>query len=124
MMVKDNEILFIYNPTSIKDREALAYANSLKHYKVKEYDVTKQVPTKRQLAELSEKLGVGIHSLVNHKSETYIEKYQHADLDRDDLLKAIVKSPSIIKTPIAEFKNTAEFVDSTYEFIKKDMKNK
>ncbi|MEQ8477471.1 hypothetical protein [Fulvivirga sp.] len=41
MMVEKNEILFIYNPTSIKDREALSYANSLRHFKTKGYDVNK-----------------------------------------------------------------------------------
>lgn len=121
MMVEKNEILFIYNPTSIKDREALSYANSLRHFKTKEYDVTREVPTKRQLVQLADKLGVSIHSLVNERSKIFIEKYKNANLDRDDLLKVLIKYPDILKTPIAEFKHSAEFVDSTYTFIKKDM---
>ncbi|MEQ8477470.1 hypothetical protein [Fulvivirga sp.] len=83
--------------------------------------LTREVPTKRQLVQLADKLGVSIHSLVNERSETFIEKYKNANLDRDDLLKVLTKHPSILKTPIAEFKHYAEFVDSTYTFIKKDM---
>ncbi len=35
MEIAENEMLFIYDSNDLQDREALAYAKSLKHYHVK-----------------------------------------------------------------------------------------
>lgn len=121
MNVEDKEILFIYNHNSIKDREALGYVVSLKHYKIKEFDITKEYLTRKQLVQLADKLGVNIHELVNDKSDLYIDKYQKANLDKKGILKVLEQFPTLLKTPIAVYKDSATFIESTYEHVKKDM---
>ena len=121
MNVEDKEILFIYNHNSIKDREALGYVVSLKHYKIKEFDITKEYLTRKQLVQLADKLGVNIHELVNDKSDLYIDKYQKANLDKKGILKVLEQFPTLLKTPIEVYKDSATFIESTYEHDKKDM---
>ena len=121
MEIAEKEMLFIYDSNDPQDREALAYAKSLKHYQVKELDVRKHTFTEMQLEEILERLAVKPEDLINRRSSIYKEQYVGVELDKEDALKAMRKHTDLIKTPVALCHDSAKLIGSPYELIKKDM---
>jgi len=121
MKVQKNEIQLIYNPESIKDREALSYAASLQDHEVKEMDVTKETFTETQLADLADKLDVALEELIDTASDLYKETFKNQKPDRDGVLKTLRSQPALLKTPIVMYQNAAHFLDSSMDLIKEDM---
>jgi len=121
MEIAENEMLFIYDSNDLQDREALAYAKSLKHYHVKALDVRKHTFTEWQLEEILERLEMEPDDLINQRSAVYLEEYVGVELSREDVLKAIRKHTDLIRTPVAIYHDTARLIGSSYEFIKKEM---
>lgn len=124
MKIEENEILLIYNSNDIQDRQALAYAKSLDGYKVKEYDVINHQFTSLHLEEIIQMLQINPSEIINKNSDEYQNKYLDSKLERADVLKALENNPSLIKTPIAIYNDKARFVGNSFEFIKKDMKQR
>ena len=119
MQIEKNEILFVYNPSDLLEREAYGYAKALKNFVIKEFDVLKDNFTQQQIVEISNRLNVSIKELID---DQYLERHKSiADFSDEDLLKYIQKNISILNTPIALYHDSAEFVKSPYNFIKKDL---
>ena len=123
MQIESNEILLIYDSNDLQDREALGYAQTLQHHKLKELDVSKETLTELQLEILSDKFGAKPRDLIDKTSEYYKEHYADKDVDREDILKIIKNNPGLLNTPIAVYKGKAHFLDSPYDFIRKDLGN-
>ncbi|MEQ8582169.1 MAG: hypothetical protein RIC30_03830 [Marinoscillum sp.] len=121
MEIAENELLFIYDSNDLQDREALAYAQSLKNYQVKTLDVRAHTFTEWQLQEILERLEVEPEDLINRRSAVYLKEYVGVELDREDTLKAIRKHTDLIKTPVVIYHDSARLIGSSYELIKKDM---
>ncbi len=120
-MIKDNEVLFIYNSNDMQERRALGYAKSLKNHKLKEKDLYKENLSETQIKEIANKIGEHPISLINKNSDLYKEEYNGLNYDEEDILKLIKNNPLIMKTPIAVYHDRASFVESSFEFIKMDM---
>lgn len=119
MQIEKNEILFIYNPSDFLEREAFGYAKALKNFVIKEFDVLKDHFTQQQIVEISNRLNVSITELIDVQ---YLEQHKSiSDLSSEDLLTYIQNNLSILNTPIALYHDSAEFVKSPYNFIKKDL---
>jgi len=114
-------MLFIYNSNSAQDKVALGYVKPTTEYKVKEFNIRQETLTELQLKEIADRLNVQPKDLMDTKSSIYKDKYANANLSQQDILIALKHEPDLMRTPIALYNNVARFVDSKYEFIKKDM---
>jgi len=124
MKVLNNEILLIYNSNDLVEKRALAYAKTLQHHFVKELDISKEQLTGTQIEQLAEKLNSRVKDLVDKESETYHKMYFNTEFDEDGALKALFKNPELMKTPIVVYQDSADFVKSSYDFVKQDMDDK
>ncbi len=123
LTVKDNEILLIYilRVVCFTSRlQALAYAKSLREYVVKERDIARDPLTETQLKRVADRLGVAVSELVDRQSDAYQDKYQSSSISEDHLLIALKNEPQLLRTPIAVYPDSAEFVEAT-TFVKKGM---
>lgn len=120
--VKKGELTFIYNSDIFRDREALGYATSLKDHKVREVDVAKEQLTEQQLMDLAYRLDKSPEDLMDKQSSPYKKEYAGKNLDEEDILKSIRRTPHLLKTPIAVFHDKAYVVASPYDFVKKGMR--
>jgi len=116
--IEKDEMIFIYHEKKFRDREALGYVQSIKDYKVKEINVYKDKITEQQFMDLANRLNVQPKELFDKQSDDYKEKYTGTELSKDDVLKILKHTPSILKTPIAVYHDKAYFVQSPYDFVK------
>ncbi|NJN28433.1 MAG: hypothetical protein HC819_21910 [Cyclobacteriaceae bacterium] len=121
MNVEKNEILLIYNSSLLIDRQAYAYAKSLKNHNLKSIDLKHDRLTETQIMELTQKLDIEPQELIDTQSSEYLRYFSNTELTDNSTLKALKQNPMIMKTPIAVYSDRAEFVKTPYEFIKKDM---
>jgi arsenate reductase len=119
--IMENEMLFIYNSNSMEDKVALGYVKPTTKYKVKEFNVSQETFTELQLKEIADRLEVEPKDLMDTKSSIYKDKYATTNLSQQDVLVALKHEPDLMRTPIALYQNEGHFVDSKYEFMKKDM---
>ncbi|WP_421762576.1 hypothetical protein [Ekhidna sp.] len=118
MKVSEKEILFIYNSADLQQREALAYAKSLKHYVIKELEIQKDQLTQLHLATLAKRLSVPEKDLIKPDFEMPVSGV--LDLDTHDFLDYLSSNLRMLRTPIAVFHDHAIFIESPYAFIKED----
>jgi arsenate reductase len=121
MNIDKKELLFIYNSQKTTDRTALSYAEPIKEFKLKEFDISKDFFTELQLKEIASLLKVQSKELIDTTSDVYRDKYANSKLSETDLLTVLKHEPSMMRTPIALYHDRGEFVTSSYDFIKKDM---
>ena len=119
--IMENEMLFIYNSNSVKDKVALGYVKPTTEYKVKEFNIRQETLTETQLKEIADRLSVQPKDLMDSSSSIYMDKYANANLSEQDILIALKHEPDLMRTPIALYKNEAHFVGSKYEYVKKDL---
>ena len=119
MNIDKKELLFIYNAEKSTDRTALSYAEPIKDYKLKEFDISKDFFTELQLKEIASLLHVQPKEMVDTTSDIYRDKYANSSLSESDLLTVLKHEPSMMRTPIALYHDHGEFVTSSYDFIKK-----
>ncbi|HEX5170077.1 MAG TPA: hypothetical protein VFW11_12955 [Cyclobacteriaceae bacterium] len=124
MKVSGNEILFIYNSKSIQDRRSFGYASALQHYVIREFDIQKDTLTETQLMEIADLLRVTPSQLMDQHSSIFKSKFADVVLTDEDALTALKMNADLLQTPIAIYHDHAEFVDSSFDFIKKDMSTK
>jgi len=122
MKVKSNVILFFYDSKDLQDRQALGYAKSLKDHLIKEFDVRKDSISSLNLELLIDDYDLELDEIIDKDSKVYSEHLKNSDLDRKGKLDVITKNPSVVKTPIAFYRDTAELTGSPYDFISKDLK--
>lgn len=99
MEFNPKEITIIYNFNKRGDRESLAYAKQMAQH-VNEVDISKTPLTERQMAQLLEKLGVGVEEIIEKTSDVYRDKYEGKEMDETDWLGVIKHEPNMMKTPI------------------------
>lgn len=122
IQIMDNELLFIYNSRSANDRIALGYIKPVNTYVVKEFDIQNDALTETQLKEIANRLKVPTQELIDKNSDVYKDKFADANFEEEDLLVALKQEPDLMRTPIVLFRDGGEFVESKFDFMKKDMK--
>ncbi len=115
------EIAIIYDSRDLQDKEALAYAKSLRFRKVKEYDIRKHMFTEQQLERLLQLLDAEPRVLINDKSDVFNRHFKNTNLDREGVVKVLRKYPELMRTPIILYENRAKILGSSYEMIKDEM---
>lgn len=111
MQVQESELLFIYNSNSLQERRAFGYAKSSGKYVVKSLDLDKDNLTERQVVEIAQRLKIPLDDLLNNDAGN--------DLISEDIPTYLVQNPTFLRTPIVLYHDGGEFVDSSFEFIKR-----
>ena len=109
MKATKNEIIFIYNSSNIQERQALAYALSLKQRKIKS---------------IANSLDKSPEELIDKNSTKYLRYFINTDLSPKEILKALQTNPSMLTTPIMLKEDGGEIVDDFYQLVEKDLKFK
>lgn len=119
MEYNPREITVIYDLNKRGGREALAYAKQIAQ-NVNEIDISRQPLTRTQLAELMDKLNVGIDEMIDKTNELYQDKYAEVDMDENGWLEVLVHNPSMIKTPIGILGKRAIVCDLPNQILELD----
>lgn len=120
MIIKNNELLFIYNSDNLKEREALAYAKSLKNYQLKELDVTKDGITPSQIRFVQQHLNISIAELIKEPlNKTPSEDWRNMEMN--DLLAWLSERVEMIHTPIALWENEGKILTDKYSLVSEGM---
>lgn len=119
--MQKNEIKFLYNSANKDEREAYAYAISLRKHKINELDISKTKLTRIQLAQLATKLKVPVIELFDSKSSYYRDKIKGKEWEDNDLLLILTEEIEALKTPIMVYADKAVFLGSKYDTNKIDL---
>ncbi|MGB5369314.1 MAG: ArsC/Spx/MgsR family protein [Flavobacteriaceae bacterium] len=113
----ERQITLFYNSKSGRFKKTLAYAKA-EGLPILEIDILKTPLTGTQIAELADKLGIGIADLVNQEHPAYTSKFEPHDLSDDDWIKMIRHNPEIMKQPIALRGHLAILVSTPSDIIR------
>jgi len=117
------ELTLIYNSDKQDDRKARGYVESWTGFKIKTLDLSKEKITETQLAEVADKMNVGIEELLDPTYDDHVSVHKEGlkFMDRQSLLTLMVHDPKLISTPIAIIGKNAYKFGSGYAFIKDKM---
>jgi len=88
-----------HNPRCTKSRQTLQLIEE-EGQMVEVVEYLKTIPSKQELAELIEKLGITPEKLIRKGEKDYKENFKGKDLSDDEWLEAMVKYPKLIERPI------------------------
>ena len=92
-------IKIYHNPRCSKSRQGLELLEkSNKDFEVVKYLET--IPTKSELKEIINLLGIKPMDLVRKNEAIWKEIYKNKDLSDSDIIKAMIKNPKLIERPI------------------------
>jgi arsenate reductase (glutaredoxin) len=117
------ELTLIYNSEKSDDKNARGYVEALQGFKVKTLDLAKDKITETQLAEIADKLKVGIEELLDPTYDDHISVHKEGLklMDRQSMLTLMVQDPKLISTPIAIIGKHAYKFGTGYAFLKEKM---
>jgi len=116
-----NEITLIYNSSNIQDRQAFAYAKSLKDRKLKAIDIQENKLTETQLKSIANALNKNPGDLIDKHSTKYLRYFVDSDLSQKEVLKTLKANPSMLNTPILMHKDGATFVKNHHQLVSKGL---
>jgi arsenate reductase (glutaredoxin) len=117
------ELTLIYNSEKSDDKKARGYVESLKGFRIKTIDLAFERITETQLAEIANKMQMGIEELLDPTYDDHISVHKEGLklMDRQSMLTLMVHDPKLISTPIAIIGKRAYKFGSGYGFIKEKM---
>jgi arsenate reductase len=113
----DRQITLFYSSKSKRAKQTLAYAKT-EGWPIQEIDIIKNPPNGTQLAELADRLGVGIKDLVNQNHPAFTSKFEPLELSSEDWIKLIRHNPEIMKQPIALRGNITILVETPTDILR------
>ncbi|MGK7397210.1 MAG: arsenate reductase family protein [Candidatus Cyclobacteriaceae bacterium M3_2C_046] len=111
MEFNDKEILLFYKPGVKKDKNTYNLAKQVSEH-INDVDITKDPPTETHLKEIIMVLGVKAEDIIERDSDIYKKQYDKKEMDEENWIKAMIKNPDLIRTPIA-FKGKRGFIIDT-----------
>jgi arsenate reductase len=112
-----NEITLIYHSDKPDDRKARGYADSITAFTLKTLDLRREPLTETQLAEIADKLALGVQDLVDPSYSDRAQPADIKDMDDADVLNLLAHQPILLHTPILIVGNRAFRYNSSYELI-------
>jgi hypothetical protein len=120
MTLNKNELILIYNSENIKEREALAYAKSLKNYHLREIDLTHDGISPSQLRFVQQHLDIPVADLIKEPlNEENTEDWRNMNMN--DLLEWLSKKIEMIHTPIALWEDEGKILIDKYSLVSEGM---
>jgi arsenate reductase len=112
-----DEITLIYHSDKPDDRKARGYADSITAFTLKTMDLRRENLTETQLAEIADKLGIGVRDLLDLSYSDRAAPGGLEDMDQADILNLIAHQPILLHTPILIVGKKAFRYNSSYELI-------
>ncbi|HMJ71614.1 MAG TPA: hypothetical protein VK508_22115 [Cyclobacteriaceae bacterium] len=112
-----NEITLIFHSDKEEDKKTRAYVETLEDYAIKTLDLKRERLTETQLAEVADKLGVSVGSLVDDHYSDRVKIESVKGLRDQDTLKLLANDPILLATPILIIGKHAYQFESSYAFI-------
>jgi arsenate reductase len=95
----NQEVLVYHNPRCSKSRCAIDFLNAHKlDFTVVEY--LKDLPSKAELQEIIDKLGIAPEALIRKGEEDYKLHFKGKTLSNDEWIAAMLQFPKLIERPI------------------------
>lgn len=95
-----------HNPRCRKSRETLQIINE-KNIEVEIIEYLKDSPTKTELVDLIETLGIKAEDLIRKNESIFKENYKGKDLSESDWIQAMLDHPKLMERPIVVQGNQA-----------------
>lgn len=123
---EEGELTFIYHSEKSDDKSARVYAESLPGYVIKTLDLNKDNITETQLVEIADKMNVDLSDMLDmsYSDESEEGRRRLQSLDKESLLKILVRNHKLIRTPVLIIGKKAFLFDSSSELIKRNMNMK
>lgn len=117
------ELTLIFNSDKHDDQKARGYVEALQGFKIKTLDLAREKITETQLAEIADKMNVGIEELMDPTYDDHISVHKEGLnlMDRQSMLTLMVHDPKLISTPIAIIGKHAYKFGTGYSFLKEKM---
>ncbi|MGB5275094.1 MAG: arsenate reductase family protein, partial [Flavobacteriaceae bacterium] len=113
-------IKIFHNPRCQKSRNALSMVSqSGEAFQVVDYQ--KEIPTKAELLQIIERLGIAPETLVRKNEALWKEKYRDRKFSGDEIIDLLLENPKLIERPILVKGNRAiigRAEDKVREFMK------
>lgn len=94
-----NEIFIMYNPSSSKGRQTLAFAHTVSPY-VKGWDVARKPLTPTQWRNILDMLDLRPKDLLDRSNEYYQSHLRGTDLDEEGWLNVLQRNTALLIAPI------------------------
>ncbi|WP_425638686.1 arsenate reductase family protein [Algoriphagus yeomjeoni] len=117
MKTHPSELYFYHSPAQPVDKQTLAYAKSISKF-VNSIDLTKERLTATQWHSLLTKLNLRAKDLLNRAHPDYQRFIAGKNWDDESWLNILIKSPNLIKAPIATLRNRAILCTTPTDILK------
>lgn len=117
MKTHPSELYFYYSPTQLVDKQTLAYAKSISQF-INTIDLSKEKLTATQWNSLLIKLNLRAKDLLNRAHPDYQRFIAGKNWDEESWLNILIKSPNLIKAPIASLRGSAVLCITPTDILK------
>ena len=113
-----NKIVLYYNSNSSIGKDTYAYANSSEK-EILSIDISKTKVPGSHWAEMAEKLNLNVGELINTEHPDFVKTYgkDPIELDEEDWLKLLDKSPQVLANPIIFIGETCIQVETPSQIV-------
>lgn len=93
------KVQILHNPRCGKSREALKLLQD-NDCEIEIIEYLKQIPTKKELKTILEKLGLNAFDIVRKKESIFLEKFKNKTFTNDEWIQIMIENPILIERPI------------------------
>jgi len=93
------KVQILYNARCGKCRQALSLLEG-ENCEIEIIEYLKKIPTKKQLQNILDKLGLKAEDIVRKKEAIYLEKFKNKKFTNDEWIQLLIENPILIERPI------------------------
>jgi arsenate reductase len=93
------KIQILYNPRCSKCREALSLLEG-ESCEIEVVEYLKNIPTKKEIKNILDKLGLKAFDIVRKKETVYLEKFKNKTFTNEEWIQLLIENPILIERPI------------------------
>lgn len=97
--IKMKKVQILYNPRCGKCREALSLLEG-ESCEIEVVEYLKNIPTKKEIKNILDKLGLKAFDIVRRKEVVYLEKFKNKTFTNDEWIQIMIENPILIERPI------------------------
>jgi arsenate reductase len=93
------KVQILYNPRCSKCREALSLLEG-ESCEIEVVEYLKNIPTKKEIKNILDKLGLKAFDIVRKKEAVYLEKFKNKTFTDEEWIQLLIENPILIERPI------------------------
>jgi len=121
MRIKKDEIMFIYDSSNHKEKEALAYAKALQYYHLRAQDLKHDSLTPTQVKRVAEHCNYKLEDLVDQRAAKDAN-FSLSDISKEELLTLLSENPELIKTPLVLWHDGGKQLENKFQLVNEGLK--